>query len=672
MSLTSATKNVLIGDLLVASGMTTQRNMADAVPISLKTGLPIGRVLIGAAALTEAHLQQALLAQSLIRDSLLTTDLGLQALRIVVREGFDLHQALEIVGWHPEAFTSENRLGQLLLLAGAIDQEQLDLCLTVFYSAGLPLARVLVLKGIINNLVAYVALTSQQMLRDNKLTREQAIQAVQAARASRATIEDAYLMGYLRMRPSNHIRLGELLVRASLVDDDEVVLAVEQSIKQGLTLGEVLLGRGAISEECLTRALEAQRLVTEGILDADKASNILRKANYERLSVKAAMSHVAPEMLLSEVLQGQQKKKQPLQEPVYPQKPLAEHSAAELLRQQRQEYEEQQFAGKDQSFQVKPNQQVAPAIAARTQADPIPSRATIGAQTGTAGPSQPPPGDRLMDELVELITIDWGRPIEEQLLAILPVTVKRRSEEEVRARELVSRLQAKLEALNTRNDYLGNMLNTKMPRLRATASTSTEAAADITNFDSAMQFIEKLFASLEASAYRNGYLISTVDTGSTQANLQQNIKQLQAQLEDYQKRLHQAETRWHDSDSKLKKALEERAETEVRLRAAETATQQHVHENTRKATGVGNSAIPHRAIDSNATPTKANPLVKALIHPDPNNELSLSLPVAVTPASTLVSSLILQGTREPRRLMAQPLHLSRLNGDRMPGRKKKK
>lgn len=285
--------------------MVTPGAMADAVPISLKTGLPIGRVLIGAGAMTEAHLAQSLLAQSLIRDSLLSNDLAIQALRIVVREGFNLEQALRIVGWQPEAFANENRLGQLLLAAEAITAAQLEDALRVYYTAGLPLARVLVIRGVLSNLVAYAALTSQQLLREGKLTREQAIQCVKAAATSRAQIEESYVNGYLRLQPSHNVRLGELLVLSHIAREEEVLAAVEWAITRGETLGDVLVQRCVIREDELARALEAQRLVTQGVLDSAKAGEVLKKANYERLSVAQAMDDHAPAVFVSRPPDGE-------------------------------------------------------------------------------------------------------------------------------------------------------------------------------------------------------------------------------------------------------------------------------------------------------------------------------------------------------------------------------
>lgn len=279
--------------------MTTPAAMADAVPISLKTGLPIGRVLIASGHCTEELLQQALLAQSLIRDSLLSMDLAVEALRICVKENFTLEQALKIIGWQPDSFASENKLGQLMVAAGVITQQHLDDSLRVFYTAGLPLARVLVRKGVISNLVAYAALSSQQLLRESKLTRDQAIQALKAAAASNAMIEDDYVKGYLRMAPPNTLRLGELLILAKLISEDALIQAVETALQKGETLGETLTTMGLIGPDTMERTLDAQRLVTKGHLDITKAGDVLRKADYERLSIKRALEYESPAVLVS-------------------------------------------------------------------------------------------------------------------------------------------------------------------------------------------------------------------------------------------------------------------------------------------------------------------------------------------------------------------------------------
>jgi hypothetical protein len=576
MSMTAPTsKTILIGDLLVRSEMTSPRDMADAVPISLKSNLPIGRVLIAAGALTPGHLQQALVAQSLVRDSLLSADLAVQALRIVVRESFDLEQALNIVGWHPDSFTSENRLGQLLLLAGCITQAQLDECLRIFYSAGLPLARVLVLKGVISNLVAYVALTSQQMLRENKLSREQAIQSVQAAKASRGIIESDYIDGYLRLQPTHNIRLGELFVRADIVGEDTLLSAVENAIKQGVTLGETLIEQGVINEQTLNRALEAQRLVTEGHLDIGKAGDVLRAAEHKRTTIKDMMIKLN---IASGIKDGTA---QPASKVDLP-KTIATKFKFEFQ------------GGKE-----------------RTPENEWHITGPIGEHVD--GPAQPAVVDTvdtsILPEVAELI---------KKGLFPLPQgqapTNKKRSGEETKAREVVARLQAKLEALNTRNDYLANMIESHMPSVRITRDTTCESPETVSDFESAMEFIERLFGLVETSAYRNGYLLSRVDSVS-EAGSADKVKATETQLEEAVKRLAAMERKWHESDTKLRQTLERLTEAEQRLRksansiAGACGSNQAVHGLAEVLDAVRTGEMPAFCDKPNSAQGKTDPLL---------------------------------------------------------------
>ena len=434
----TSVNSILIGDLLILAQMTTPRDMADAMPITLKTGLPLGRVLIGAGALTAEHLRQALLAQSLIRDSLLSMDLAVQALRIVVRENFSLEQALKIVGWAPESFIQENRLGQLLVSSGIITQHQLEEALRIFFATGLPLARVLVLKGWMTNLVAYAALTSQQLLRDDKLTREQALHAVRSAASSKAVVDSDQINEYLQFVPSTNVRVGELLVAARMVSEEDLVSAVESSLDKGEVLGEVLVHRGLISPDSLERALEAQRLVTKNILEPRKAGDVLRKADYERMSVKTAMERSGPAQLLSEAYHASRSESEPF----------------------------------------------------RFQSE-APSFASEGAES-------------LQHELPEFEPAQYWPRV--------------RTVEEARARQLATRLIAKLEALFVRNNYLCNTIDKDNYDRRILDSSELQQlkikAETCSDFEECMDLIDALISRIESYAYHNGYLRNRLDVAA--------------------------------------------------------------------------------------------------------------------------------------------------------------
>ncbi|MBZ0187306.1 MAG: hypothetical protein K8F91_13750, partial [Candidatus Obscuribacterales bacterium] len=138
---------ILIGDLLVKSELVSQGQFADAMPISLTTGLPVGRVLVGSSYLKEAHFKAAVAAQSLIRENLLHLDLALGALNLVGKYDVSLDEALKRLGWRSEYYETTNRLGDLLVDAGLVSVDKVNECLDDCFTSGLPLGRVLVMRG---------------------------------------------------------------------------------------------------------------------------------------------------------------------------------------------------------------------------------------------------------------------------------------------------------------------------------------------------------------------------------------------------------------------------------------------------------------------------------------------------------------------------------------------
>ena len=284
---------ILVGDLLVKSGVISRSDLADALPISLKTGLPVGRILISSGTLKEPTLQAALFAQSLVRDCLLSEDFAVQALKLLHADELSLDDALAKLGWKSEAYELTNRLGQLFLDTEIISEDELELGLEGFYAAGLPLARVLVVQGVIDNNIAFAALTAQRLIRDQLITREQAIEALKSAAANGTSIEESlHIHGYLKLHLTNTIRLGELLVLAGLATEEELLENVERSLSYEEFIGETFVHAGRITQSLLEAALELQRLATENTLEPRQAAEALRRIAITGMSVDEAVFEV--------------------------------------------------------------------------------------------------------------------------------------------------------------------------------------------------------------------------------------------------------------------------------------------------------------------------------------------------------------------------------------------
>lgn len=281
---------VLIGDLLTKSELVTLGQLADAMPISLKTGLPVGRVLVGAGFLTEVEFKGAVTAQSLVRENLLPMELACEGLRNARQRKISLEDSLKSLGWRSEYYETTNRLGELLVEAGCIDQKGLDDALDACFTSGMPLGRVLVLRGNVNEMLTYAALTAQILIREGHITRQQALDGLKLVAARKITMEESLTQGGLSPRRGHTIRLGELLMLAELVSEIDLLSAVERGMLDEMPIGQVLVRVGLITEQTLDQSLRLQELVTKGKLQPLAASDILKKVRATGLSLEAALA----------------------------------------------------------------------------------------------------------------------------------------------------------------------------------------------------------------------------------------------------------------------------------------------------------------------------------------------------------------------------------------------
>ncbi|MBA3995103.1 MAG: hypothetical protein C0469_16415 [Cyanobacteria bacterium DS2.3.42] len=175
-------KNIMIGDLLVRSGLISSADLTEAMQVSRRLGMPMGRVLTMDGRISPDIFQLALEAQSLIRDGVVPPDVGIEALGIAARDRQPIAEALKRMDRHPQASSgSTNRLGELLVDANIITTDQLNQALKISVESGLPLGGTLVTQGIIHASLLPTVLRAQEQIRDGVLPRDAAIEELKAA-----------------------------------------------------------------------------------------------------------------------------------------------------------------------------------------------------------------------------------------------------------------------------------------------------------------------------------------------------------------------------------------------------------------------------------------------------------------------------------------------------------
>jgi len=289
-----------LGDLLVQAGLLTQAQLAEAVRSSRNKRVQIGQVLVMNGLLSPRDLQSALEAQSMLRDKSVELNEALRCLKIAYKVGVSFKDILTEYTSPKRSQTS--KLGELLVESGLVTYEVLAKAVEQSYATGLPLGRMLVLQKTISNELLTTALDLQVRVRDEMLSREEAI-ATLRTQAGLAPLDPAEIESAAAKPPAaphqdaprkKGVRLGELMVMASVLTETDVMNALEWGLVNHQTIGQVLITQKLVSQELLDAALELQKLVDAATLEPLKASECLARV-HAGVTLAEAVSDVKSE-----------------------------------------------------------------------------------------------------------------------------------------------------------------------------------------------------------------------------------------------------------------------------------------------------------------------------------------------------------------------------------------
>jgi hypothetical protein len=271
-------RNLRIGELLMHFGLLTQDDLSRAVDVAGRMGVPIGRALISLELTTEEKLQAALRAQSLLREGLLELDLAQRAMKLVIDDGLEIDSALEQLGFEKDSLESgpTSELGDLLLAAGLVTREQLNVGLIMRFETSMPLGRVLVLTGMLSDALVATSINAQMMIREGKISRHDAVEALKAALARKKVAETTQDRAP-RLPAHYWVRLGKLFVLAGILSEVDIARAVEVSLLEQETIGPVMVKLGLITNQLLDVALKLQGMVARGTLTPIQSAKALRE-----------------------------------------------------------------------------------------------------------------------------------------------------------------------------------------------------------------------------------------------------------------------------------------------------------------------------------------------------------------------------------------------------------
>jgi hypothetical protein len=286
-------KPLKLGELLITAGLLTTEELNAAIKKAAETSLPIGKVLTMGGSISDAALQGAIQAQSMLKEKHLDTAVAIAALKVIVAKNVTLQEALRICGEGEKQPGRTVKLGEILAAASLVTEHDVKDALRSSEETGLPLGRILVLTKNLSEEMVSAALTAQVLLRDGKITLEQAVEGLKAARQRRVTIETALAdRGYFRPPPKQRIKLGELYMLAELILETDLMVSLERGLVHHKPIGQIFLESGLTKPEILDAALSLQEMVANNSLNPLQAAQALRQVALQRYPLAQALAEI--------------------------------------------------------------------------------------------------------------------------------------------------------------------------------------------------------------------------------------------------------------------------------------------------------------------------------------------------------------------------------------------
>lgn len=174
-------------------------------------------------------------------------------------------------------YTTDIKVGELLVKAGVITDDDLKAAVETARKDGLHLGLALVKNGCLTIDQLRAAIDAQAALKDKQCDARTGFRALRRAAKTKNTFEIS--LGEVKRSasqggPSN--KLGGMLLEANLITWEQFQAALTQSLTSGLPLGRCLVLDNAISAPVLELALELQIRVRDEVTKRDEAVQLLK------------------------------------------------------------------------------------------------------------------------------------------------------------------------------------------------------------------------------------------------------------------------------------------------------------------------------------------------------------------------------------------------------------
>ena len=285
--------------LLIGASIISQQKLEEAMNTAKSLNVPLARALTMLNMVGESTLKLVQDAEQLVVSKEATVDLALKALRLARQNNMNMEDAIGVItSVHKKTQTVQsitNPLTELLLKAELITNEQLGRSIIQAKHTGMQMGRIMVLNRDLSGWMMNAALTAQLLVRDGKITKDQAVQALLIVARRRVSIEQAlFELGLFSEKSGQTVRIGELVLMAGFLSEGDMLECLEIELIKEKQFGQILLEQGLVTHDLLEAAIVLQDMVSNGTLRAFQAADALKQVKARSISVYQAVAELYP------------------------------------------------------------------------------------------------------------------------------------------------------------------------------------------------------------------------------------------------------------------------------------------------------------------------------------------------------------------------------------------
>ncbi|MBX9940684.1 MAG: hypothetical protein K2Y32_15600 [Candidatus Obscuribacterales bacterium] len=285
--------------LLIGASIISQQKLEEAMNTAKSLNVPLARALTMLNMVGESTLKLVQDAEQLVVSKEATVDLALKALRLARQNNMNMEDAIGVItSVHKKTQTVQsitNPLTELLLKAELITNEQLGRSIIQAKDTGMQMGRIMVLNRDLSGWMMNAALTAQLLVRDGKVTKDQAVQALLIVARRRVSIEQAlFELGLFSEKSGQTVRIGELVLMAGFLSEGDMLECLEIELIKEKQFGQILLEQGLVTHDLLEAAIVLQDMVSNGTLRAFQAADALKQVKARSISVYQAVAELYP------------------------------------------------------------------------------------------------------------------------------------------------------------------------------------------------------------------------------------------------------------------------------------------------------------------------------------------------------------------------------------------